>query len=346
MNLEAVRKHQKAFSILVIILIVLFVVGMFFIQQALNTSQDLRQQASTPQGQVEVTMLPIQPGQVTLNQPSYIDLGINTNNLQTNGVQLTFEVTSTNVSSFSFEPISGSGFGNPLINAAVTGNAGEVAFFPSDITAPFSSVTAVPFIRINFTPTSAQNVKISFNNQNSQSTIYNSNPPQDELRTVAALDIPVTDPTVASPSPSPSPSPVQVPSPTPSPSPIIVIPPPSPTPSPLPTPSPSPVPTPVPTPIPSPSPSPTPSPTASTSPSPTATATPIASASPSPSPEASPQVCANNPDLNDDARVDLADYSQLAANFMQTGENLVGDIDCSGSVDLTDYSILSQNFTL
>jgi hypothetical protein len=339
MNLEIVRKHQKAFSVLVVVFIVLFAIGMFLIQQALDTSQDIRQQASVSSGQVQVALVPTQPGQIQLGQPSYIELGINTNNLQTNGVQLKFDLQGA-VSNFSFEPIANVGFGQPLINTAITGNAGEVAFLPNDIAGSFSSSSSVAFIRINFTPTAAGDITLSFDPLRSVSTVANSNPPQDELNTIEPIVISVVAP---SPTPSPSPSPSVIPNPTP-----------SPVASPTPQVSVSPSPSPSVSVLPSPSVIPSPSPIASASPSPTATATPIAStspspttiASPSPSPETSPQVCANNPDLNDDARVDLADYSQLATNFMQTGQDLVGDIDCNGRVDLADYSILSQNFTL
>ncbi|MCA9369384.1 hypothetical protein KC721_03730 [Candidatus Woesebacteria bacterium] len=60
----------------------------------------------------------------------------------------------------------------------------------------------------------------------------------------------------------------------------------------------------------------------------------------------SAQACANNPDLNNDNKVDLRDFSILSREFFKTGTNTPADINCDGTVNILDYSILATNFSV
>lgn len=71
--------------------------------------------------------------------------------------------------------------------------------------------------------------------------------------------------------------------------------------------------------------------------------------SPTANPTASPSTCSNKPDITNDSKVNILDYSALAANFLKTksGPNfLSSDLNCDGTVNLIDYTILSNSFTL
>ena len=67
---------------------------------------------------------------------------------------------------------------------------------------------------------------------------------------------------------------------------------------------------------------------------------------PTPSPHVSPSPPVKFGDLNGDFVVDIADYSILASQFMQTGTNLSADLDSDGLVDISDYSLLIGNISL
>lgn len=48
-----------------------------------------------------------------------------------------------------------------------------------------------------------------------------------------------------------------------------------------------------------------------------------------------------NPNLNNDGRVDFADFGILAHNWLESGAGLAGDLDDSNSVDIDDLMVLS-----
>jgi hypothetical protein len=48
-----------------------------------------------------------------------------------------------------------------------------------------------------------------------------------------------------------------------------------------------------------------------------------------------------NPNLNNDDRVDFADYALLANNWLQSGSGLAGDFDDSNTVDINDLMVFS-----
>jgi len=88
---------------------------------------------------------------------------------------------------------------------------------------------------------------------------------------------------------------------------------------------------------------PTPSPVASPSSSPSVSPTPLVS--PTPTPEISPSISACVGDINDDRRVDLADYSLLSGSFFRTASvQPKADLNQDGSINISDYSILVDRF--
>jgi len=68
---------------------------------------------------------------------------------------------------------------------------------------------------------------------------------------------------------------------------------------------------------------------------------PITPPGSTPSPTPSPLPSA---DINNDSKVNLADYTLLSQEFMQTGPNLNSDLNNDNKVDLADYTILAQQF--
>lgn len=56
--------------------------------------------------------------------------------------------------------------------------------------------------------------------------------------------------------------------------------------------------------------------------------------------------CSNNPDLNDDQKVDLRDFAILSREFLSRRAIFTADINCDNTVDMRDYSIMSNNFTV
>jgi hypothetical protein len=57
-----------------------------------------------------------------------------------------------------------------------------------------------------------------------------------------------------------------------------------------------------------------------------------------------PQVCAINPDLNNDNKVNILDYTILINNFMKSGNNIPGNLNCDDKVDILDFTMLMNNF--
>lgn len=63
--------------------------------------------------------------------------------------------------------------------------------------------------------------------------------------------------------------------------------------------------------------------------------------SPSPGP-----TCDTSADFDANGRVDILDYSTLAADFFSSGPNLQTDLNCDLLVDLIDYTLFVQSFSL
>lgn len=58
------------------------------------------------------------------------------------------------------------------------------------------------------------------------------------------------------------------------------------------------------------------------------------------------RACSNNPDVNNDGKVDLRDYSILSGEFLSRRAIFTADINCDSTVDMRDYSIMASHFTV
>lgn len=216
-------KWEKALTKLAILVSILMIVGgavgMVLLQKDLQQSQDWRQQASVAQGQVEVTT---SASNFEINQDNNIDFSINTHGVQTDGVQLTFNIVTDAVSE---NPVFSLKSGVPLqiayseIETTSDGFLVSVITLPSTLGQGFSTTTSTPFAQLSIKPNKAGEITLNFDIENSISTVHASNPPKDELTHIATNTFDVEG-LMASPSVSPSvsPSPSASPSVSPSPS--------------------------------------------------------------------------------------------------------------------------------
>jgi hypothetical protein len=212
-----------------ILMIVGGAIGMIFVQKDLRKSQDLRQQASVDDGKVSVTMT---SSNLSPNEQGKINFSINTGGVQTDGVQLTFNVVSdtlTTPPSFALTDTAPLQIAYSEIETTTDGYLISIIALPKQLGQPFSSITATPFGFLNVAPTSNGIITLNFDVENSISTVHASNPPKDELTHIATTDFVVGTTTIevspspdASPdiSPSPSASPIATPEVSPDSSPI------------------------------------------------------------------------------------------------------------------------------
>lgn len=283
-------KWENALTKLAILVSILMIVGgavgMVLLQKDLQKSQDWRQQASVAQGQVEVTT---NASSLEIDQTGTINFSINTHGVQTDGVQLTFNIVTDAVSE---SPVFSLKSGIPLqiayseVETTADGFLVSVITLPSTLGQGFSTNTSTPFAQLSIKPNKAGEIALNFDIENSISTVHASNPPKDELTHIATASFDVEE-LVASPSISPSPSA-----------------------------------------SPESSPEVSPSPSTSPSVSPSPSASPTSSPRVSPSPSASPnlggnevQTCNESCSSNADCDVNLRCYSgqcRLVTNFTST----------------------------
>jgi len=202
-------KWQNALTKLAILVSILMIVGgavgMVLLQEDLQKSQDWRQQASVAQGQVEVTT---NASGLEIDQTGAINFSINTHGVQTDGVQLTFNIVTDAVSE---SPVFSLKSGVPLqiayseVETTSDGFLVSVITLPSTLGQGFSTTTSTPFAQLSIKPNKAGEIALNFDIENSISTVHASNPPKDELTHIAATSFDVEG-VIASPSVSPSPS--------------------------------------------------------------------------------------------------------------------------------------------
>lgn len=218
---------RRNFSTIVVgVVVVLLVVGLLAVQWLSTQRQDVRNKAASETGQVQVAI----SGSTTLtpSQPTTLTFTANTSGVQIDGIQLIFDVIGTDLSTPTMSLVTGSGLQVAYNQVeAITGGfrVGLIAIAQPGNT--FSSTSPVDIAQLTFTAPATGSVQLTFDNAQSLATVHDSNPPTDELRTIATATYTVsggndTSPTPspdASASPSPSVSPSIAPSPTPSPTP-------------------------------------------------------------------------------------------------------------------------------
>ncbi|NCN87684.1 MAG: hypothetical protein GW941_02180 [Candidatus Pacebacteria bacterium] len=173
-------------------------IGMILVQKDLRESQDLRQQASVADGKVIVTM---SATDLAPDEAGKINFYINTAGIQTDGVQLTFNVvtdTLPNPPTFSIIDSAPLQLAYSEVETTSDGYLVSIIALPEQLGQPFSSTTALPFATLDLNPNKTGNITLNFDVENSISTVHASNPPTDELKYIATSDFNVSNPTITS----------------------------------------------------------------------------------------------------------------------------------------------------
>ncbi len=184
---------EKLISILATVfsglLVITGVLTLVIIRQPIQERQDLRRSASTGDGQVTVEAGTSVSTTFPVNTTGHIDLAVNTHGVQTDGVQLVFDVVTDSFDSLNVEILSGVGLQSGYENVQPTSNGFKVAIIaiPQNIGSAFSTNSATSFLRLSFTPTQDGPIQLNFDQGQSISTVHSSNPPTDELKTVSSL---------------------------------------------------------------------------------------------------------------------------------------------------------------
>lgn len=200
-----------------------------------------------------MSFAPASGSRFTLGEPAAIEFKVNTNSVQVDGVQLVFNMVTDALITppiFVTDDNSGLQVAYEQVEATGDGYLISIILIGEQIASPFSTTGEVTIGELRFNPSISGQVTLNFDVENSISTVFNSSPPEDELRTIPTVSYDVYEMIQPSPSPSPtvtiqtspSPTPAVTPSPTPetSPSPSAET---SPSPTTQVSPSPSPSPT-------------------------------------------------------------------------------------------------------
>ncbi len=217
-------------SLSAFIFIVLGAASVLFIQKPLqDRSFDTRDQASVANGQVTLSSN-FQDISAT-NTQAKVTLSVNTHGVQTDGIQIVFNVVTQTSDGLTVKILADAGL-QAVKQEVQTTNDGyliSIIAIPNSLGQSFSSTTDKAFAELLFTTKRAGEIKLVFDQDNSIATVSNTNPPRNELKTIPQFTyttIGSLTQTTASPTPSPTPSP----SPTPTATPIITS---SPTPTPV-----------------------------------------------------------------------------------------------------------------
>ncbi|MEO8581667.1 MAG: hypothetical protein ABI425_03730 [Patescibacteria group bacterium] len=169
--------------------LVLLLVGTFVAVQLSQIEQENRQKASVSNGQVAITARQSPSPFVANGSSGQIILSANTNGVNVDGIQLTFNIFGdANIQPVTFvsvEAVPNSGviiFGTPNITTNNDGST-TVSFAATgpSISTPFSSNTPVDFARVKFTVVDSALIKLAFDTTSSLSNITNTVPPEDTL---------------------------------------------------------------------------------------------------------------------------------------------------------------------
>jgi hypothetical protein len=220
-------------SMLAFLFILLGAGSVFLIQNPLqNRSFDDRNQASVANGQVVLssTFQDISSS----NTQAHINVLVNTHGVQTDGIQVVFNIVTQTSDGITVKVPTDAGLQAVKQEVQTTSDGYLVSLIavPSSLGQSFSSTTEKAFLEITLTTKRAGEIKLVFDQDNSISTVSNTNPPRNELKTIpqfsyttigtlaAATATPTPIPT-PSPSPTPTATPIVLASPTPTPTPVI-----------------------------------------------------------------------------------------------------------------------------
>lgn len=189
------NSQERLFSLLAtifsLLLIVLGVITLVVIQQPIKQSQDLRKSAMVENGLVNLSYQ--QAGDLKVGKENTITFSANTSNAQIDGVQLVFKVTGK-IENLTADTIASSGLNEEYLEVEKTStDSWLVGVIAAKSSGSFSSSSAVPFFKISYTPTQEGIVKVELNKSSSKANITNSNPPQDQLKTLADFSFTIID---------------------------------------------------------------------------------------------------------------------------------------------------------
>lgn len=204
-----------------ITLLVAGTVGLILLQKPLREeSLDVRKDASVDNGQVTISTSPASGSTLDLSS-STINIQANTSGVQTDGVQLVFNIIGnlSNTPTVSIVDSSGLSEIKAEIENATNGYLVSLIGFPDPIGSTFSSNSPVTIAQLVMEPSAEGNIELSFDRELSKSIIHGSNDAEDALTHVDAISFIAVDSSAASPSPTPSPTPTPSATPTVSPSP-------------------------------------------------------------------------------------------------------------------------------
>lgn len=170
----------------------------------LSQQQDLRQQASSPTGTVEISLRPpTNPTSVNQTLPIIVDL--NTKNMQVDGVQLAIILPK----SFS-NPTARIDSALPLqivfqqLEESATTNILKLIVINSQISQPFATNAFQPILQIDSTPTQGGTFTVGADNSRSIVTQYDSDPPRDVLKPITSVPVTITGGSQITATPSPT----------------------------------------------------------------------------------------------------------------------------------------------
>jgi hypothetical protein len=198
--------------------------SLFYFQQPLQETQDVRNDASVGNGQVLLTSQLTSSPIFTSGTPSTVELKYNSQGVQLTGIQIVTKVTA-NAETPTIEVPANSNLQAVFqeIEQTTGGYLVSMIITPKTLGQSFSSTSPVTFAKLTVPLRSAGQISLVYDKANSFATVANTNPPKDELRTpedvtfsIVSSSSPTPSPT-PSPSPSPSVSPSVTPTPTPNP---------------------------------------------------------------------------------------------------------------------------------
>lgn len=175
-----------------IFVLVVGAIGLFVSLNSTSTSQDLRQQAASGTGIVEVSLNATNTS-FAANQSATLPVYLNTKNAQIDGVQLVLQFPP----SFA-NPVAQVRSGLPVQIAyqetEQTSNATllKLILINQQISQPIITSVSEKILDVSFTPNLAGSYQISADNQRSIVTQHASDPPKDILKPISSISVSVT----------------------------------------------------------------------------------------------------------------------------------------------------------
>jgi hypothetical protein len=188
------KKHNQVAAVLSVASLLLLVLGTFFVFLLQSPLQkkgvgETRNAASVSNGQVVVAGSFV-PNTTANSNTAQVNLSVNTNGVQVNGVQLVFNVITSVTDTLEVQVLPSSGLQavSQEVQKTSDGFLVSVIALPQSLPQSYSRTVPTNFLNLQFSPTQAGAFKIVFDQGNSLSTIANSNPPQDTLNTLPTLN--------------------------------------------------------------------------------------------------------------------------------------------------------------